>query len=91
VVITVRLFGALADAAGVRWLSVTLHSGATVAELLRSVSEAYPPLLRFMPDPGHEVTDFLLVARGTDEVPLSTVLQAGDEILLALPMSGGAH
>jgi len=80
--VVVRLFATYREVAGEPELHVDLPGGATLADLLSRVFQAHPRLKGF--------EDTMLVAVNQDFADPATRLEAGDEIALMPPVSGGA-
>lgn len=80
--ITVRLFAALADAAGARELELELSAGATGRDLLNLLSARYPKVAALAPS--------LRLAVNQEYVPWDNPLASDDEIALIPPVSGGS-
>lgn len=78
--ITVLLFASYADLLGARSLQVELPPGATVRELVRTLS-AMPGASRLPARP--------LVAVNQGYATESTVLRIGDEVAVIPPVAGG--
>ena len=81
--IEIRLFASLKDRAGRDRLSVSLPEPATVATLTETLANAYPDLAPALPT--------VLVAVNHDFAFPQTLLQAGDEVALFPPVSGGGE
>jgi molybdopterin synthase catalytic subunit len=79
--VTVRLFGALREAAGAKELRIELPAGAKVSDL-RSLLERDQPLLRGL-------GSRLRVAVNQEIVPEVRSLREGDEVAFLPPVSGG--
>lgn len=80
-VVRVRLFASLRQAAGTGTLSYSLPDGATVADLVRNLAAEYP---RLPMAAGAIYASVNRVYAGQD-----TILQPGDEVGLFPPVSGG--
>lgn len=78
----VRLFASLKDRAGGERVSVTLEEPATVERLTEALAADYPALAPALP--------VALVAVNRDFAFPHTPIQAGDEVALFPPVSGGA-
>jgi molybdopterin converting factor subunit 1 len=78
----VRLFARYREATGRERLEVDLPEGGTVEAAWAAVTGRYPELTQYRP--------FTLFAVGHDYVPAEHPLQAGDEVCLFPPVSGGA-
>jgi molybdopterin synthase catalytic subunit len=81
VTVTVLLFASLAEAAGVRRVTVEHHDGATVADVRDAVLVRYPQIERFCPRVMYAVNQEY--ASEGDRVP------AGAEVAFIPPVSGG--
>jgi molybdopterin converting factor subunit 1 len=81
--ITVRLFAALHDVAGVRELTLEVPEGAAVRDLARELWQRYPGLRAHAPTTAYAVN--------AEYVPDGHPLHDGDEVALIPPVSGGAH
>lgn len=81
VVVTVRLFASVADAAGCRRLEIPLLGGETVADVRARLVEQYPQLARFVPA--------LLYAIDEEYVTESAIVPDGATLALIPPVSGG--
>ncbi|MCA9948004.1 MAG: molybdenum cofactor biosynthesis protein MoaE [Anaerolineales bacterium] len=79
---TIRLFATLKDRAGTDAVKVTLSVPATVAGLLEQVAESYPVL--------QPALSTALVAVNKEFAFGTTAVNAGDEIALFPPVSGGS-
>lgn len=80
--INVRLFAAMADAAGARELELEMPDGATGQDLLDVLSERFPKVAALAPS--------LKLAVNQEYVPWEYTLTPDDEIALIPPVSGGA-
>jgi len=78
--LTVLLFASYADRLGAPSLSVAVHDGATVRELLGRISQL-PGASELPPSP--------LVAVNQRYASADQVLAAGDEVALIPPVAGG--
>jgi molybdopterin synthase sulfur carrier subunit len=90
----VKLFATLAEAAGEKELELDVESGATVADALDRLVEAYPALeADLMTDDGHLQSHVRALVNGDDVFAegegYDTVLDADDELGLFPPVSGG--
>jgi len=79
--VQVRLFATLKDRAGREMIAVRLPGGASVADLLRAVAEAYPVLRPYLPS--------AVVAVNHEFAFPEDPLRPGDEVALFPPVSGG--
>lgn len=88
-----KLFADLAEAAGTREPPVEADPGETVGDALDALLDAHPDLRERVLDDDGEVREHVnLLRNGTDvfaEDGLETELQAGDELALFPPVSGG--
>lgn len=81
--VTVRFFAGLVDTVGRRHLTLTLASGATVADLLTAIERDVTP--------AHDLRRMRVATAVNREYrPSSHLLREGDEIALIPPVSGGA-
>lgn len=80
--IRIKFFAGAADAAGRRQESRQVEPGTRIEELLASLGEEYPGLRPLLPN--------LMVSVNQEYVARSRELQAGDEVALIPPVSGGA-
>jgi len=76
--VTVRLFAILRERAGTRELTLELPEGARVADALERLRDISPPNLP------------LVMAVNREYAPEDQVLDAGDELALIPPVSGGS-
>lgn len=81
--LSVRLNAALAHAAGVSRLQLTAPEDATVADLIQQLSTQHPGL-------ASNLRIAIPVVAGT-QVPVTQVLQPGQEVAFLMPSAGGAH
>ncbi len=81
-VVQVRLGAGLAQRVGAPRLSVTLADGATVADLLDHLQTRQPEIAPQL--------QAALPVLGGHPVERSTLLAAGQEVALVLPVAGGA-
>lgn len=81
--VEVRLFATLKDRAGQERVSVTVGEPATVATMRDALAETYPSLASSLP--------MALVAVNQDFASPETPLEAGDEVALFPPVSGGGN
>jgi sulfur-carrier protein len=79
--ITVKLFAAYQDAYGQSELILDLPTGTTVAMVGERIREPFPFL--------HALAEVTRYGVNLDFVSPDTVLQAGDEVVLIPPVSGG--
>jgi molybdopterin synthase catalytic subunit len=79
----IKLFATLRDRAGQDTVAVQLPEPATVQALLAALAEAYPRLAEALPS--------ALTAVNKQFAFADTPLQAGDEVALFPPVSGGAE
>ena len=88
-----KLFADLAEIAGGREIDVAAEPGDTVGDALDALIEAHPDLRDRVLDDG-EVADHVNVLRNGRNVHqdggLDATLEAGDELALFPPVSGGA-
>ena len=74
-------FAAYRDLLGTSTLSVRLHEGATVADLVKELRGRGPPFDRLPAEPA--------VAVNRTYAPLSEPLGSGDEVAFIPPVAGG--
>jgi molybdopterin converting factor subunit 1 len=79
--VRVRLFGALAERAGLEEGSLDLPDGATAGEALRAVGARHPGAV--------PILDRIAVAVNREVVPDDRGLREGDEVALLPPVAGG--
>ncbi len=79
--IKVKLFAAARQAANQETLSIEIAEGATVQQLKAELGQQFPGLKTML--------DHLLVAIDTEYAGEDQVLQAGQDIALIPPVSGG--
>lgn len=79
----VRFFARLAEIAGTRETEVELGEGLSAGDAFRLLCQRFPELA------GH--ADSLMYAVNAEYVPPDHPLQAGDELALIPPVSGGSH
>jgi molybdopterin synthase sulfur carrier subunit len=88
-----KLFADLAEVAGDRKISVDVDDGATVGDALDALFEAHPALRERVLDDSGAVADHINVLRNGENVHaddgLATTVEAGDELALFPPVSGG--
>ncbi len=80
--VTVRFFASLREVTGLRDTSFRVEAGSTLENLLDSLIEAYPGLQRHR--------ESMLLAVNEEFADLRTPLQAGDQVALLPPVSGGS-
>lgn len=80
--IDVRLFATLKDRAGANSVAIDLPDGSTVSQLLEQIASTYPALAPALPS--------TLVAVNQEFAFPPTPINAGDEVALFPPVSGGA-
>jgi len=80
--ITVKLFGALREAAGARELSVALPDGARASDVWHRIAGDHPDILPFEAR--------LAVSVNLEVTSLDTELADGDEVAFLPPVSGGS-
>lgn len=78
----IRLFASLKDRAGGDRITVSLERSATIRELEEAIGRAYPDLAEALPSALFAVNKAFAAA--------DTVLDAGDEVAIFPPVSGGA-
>ncbi len=78
----IRLFASLKDRAGQDRVTVSVERSATVRELEEAIGRAYPALAEALPSALFAVNKAFAAA--------DTVLEAGDEVAIFPPVSGGA-
>ncbi|WP_178918010.1 ubiquitin-like small modifier protein 1 [Natronomonas gomsonensis] len=89
-----RLFANLAEAAGTKRVTVEAGPGDTFGDAFEQLLEAHPGLRDEVLDEEGEIRDHIRVLRN-DRNPFvndeghETVLEAGDELALFPPVSGG--
>jgi len=89
-----KLFADLAELAGEKAVSVDVEPGSTVGEALEALVEGRPDLADRVLDEDGDLRDHINVLRNgnnvqTQEEGLGTVLEAGDELAIFPPVSGG--
>jgi molybdopterin synthase sulfur carrier subunit len=88
-----KLFADLAEVAGDREIRVDAEPGATVGDALDELLDAHPALRDRVLDDDGDVADHINVLRNGENVRagdgLETTLEAGDELALFPPVSGG--
>ncbi len=80
--VTVKLFGAVREAAGAKELAVELPEGATLGDLRDLLAAEHPILDAF--------GERLAVSRNLEIARLDSVARDGDEVAFLPPVSGGA-
>jgi len=88
-----KLFADLAEVAGDRAIRVDVDPGATVGDALDELLDSRPALRERVLDDSGAVADHINVLRNGENVHtadgLDTTLEAGDELALFPPVSGG--
>jgi molybdopterin synthase sulfur carrier subunit len=89
-----KLFANLSEAAGASQVEVDVEPGATFGEAFEALLEAHPELEAEVLDENGELRDHIRVLRNGDNPFVEheghdTVLEAGDELALFPPVSGG--
>jgi molybdopterin synthase sulfur carrier subunit len=89
-----RLFATLAEAAGTKRVEVDAGAGDTFGDAFEQLLEAHPELEDEVLDDEGELRDHIRVLRNENNPFVSdegydTVLEAGDELALFPPVSGG--
>ena len=88
-----KLFADLAEAAGTKEATVDAEPGETVEDALTALLETYPDLRERVFDDEGAVRDHVNLLRNGvnifNEEGLDTELEAGDELALFPPVSGG--
>jgi molybdopterin converting factor subunit 1 len=79
--ITIRLFAALRERAGVSELTIDLPGGATVSAARERVCQQFPDLAGLLPRVAYAVN--------RNYVSIEAELHDGDELALIPPVSGG--
>jgi molybdopterin converting factor subunit 1 len=79
----VRFFARLAEVAGARETDMELGEGLSVGDAFRLLCQRFPELA--------DHADSLMYAVNAEYVPPDHPLQAGDELALIPPVSGGGH
>lgn len=89
-----KLFADLSEIAGDRTVEVDVESGETVGDALDALLAAHPDLEERIMEDG-ELADHINVLRNGSNVRtnggLATELEAGDELALFPPVSGGSR
>jgi sulfur-carrier protein len=90
-----KLFADLAELAGGKRIAVDAGPGDTVGEALEALLESHPALEQRVLDEDGELEDHINLLRNgsnvfTQEGGLGTELEAGDELALFPPVSGGS-
>jgi molybdopterin converting factor small subunit len=90
-VVSLRLFGALRDAAGKREVELACAGGTVKEALVQFVSETGNDVGRFIfDDRGNQWRSLMLLLNDEPvEDAEETVLKAGDVVSLLLPLAGG--
>lgn len=83
-----KLFADLAEAAGDRTVEVEAD-GDTVGDALDALLEAKPALSGRVLDENDELRDHVNLLRNGSAVDLDATVEAGDELALFPPVSGG--
>lgn len=90
-----KLFADLAEVAGADVVAVDVSEGATVDDALAALLERHPDLESRVLDDEGELREHLNVLRNGQSVRagegLATELEAGDELALFPPVSGGTR
>ncbi|WP_336002077.1 ubiquitin-like small modifier protein 1 [Halorientalis halophila] len=89
-----QLFANLKETVGQSYVEVDVEPGATFGEALDALLEAHPELAEEVLDDDGELRDHIRVLRNGDNPFVSaegreTELEAGDELALFPPVSGG--
>mgnify|MGYP006307822425 CR=1 FL=1 len=89
-----KLFANLAEAAGQKEIEVDVDPGATFGDAFEALLAAHPELEAEVLDEDGEISDHIRVLRNGDNPFVEdeghdTVLEAGDELALFPPVSGG--
>ena len=88
-----KLFADLSEAAGTKEADVSVEPGATVEDALDALVERHPDLgERVLDDDGNLRDHVNLLRNGTNvhnEDGMATAVEAGDELALFPPVSGG--
>lgn len=89
-----KLFANLAEAAGEKEVAVDAQPGDTLGEALSALVESHPALRDELLDEEGKLYDHIRVLRNgrspfVKNEGLETVLEAGDELALFPPVSGG--
>jgi MoaE-MoaD fusion protein len=79
--VRVRLFGGLADRAGVAQETISLDEGDTAGQILEAVARRHPSFAGIVPS--------VQVAVNLEVVPAEHRVRAGDEVALLPPVAGG--
>ncbi len=91
--ITVNLLASLRKLAGDRAITLSLDSGATVADLLRAISDEYPALgARIIDGDGQLTGAVQIIINGRNVIwtdGLATILEPEHNITLIPPVAGG--
>ena len=81
VTVTVKLFARARELAGTSELRLDLPDGSDTSFLLKNLCQLFPPLEELLP--------CVVLARNHEYLSSPVLLQAGDEIALIPPISGG--
>jgi molybdopterin converting factor subunit 1 len=81
ITVRVKFFAAPREALGAQEIELTVPRGATVEQLIRSLTETHPVLRAY--------TRFLSVAVNRAYVGMQTELHDGDEVACLPPVGGG--
>ena len=79
--VTVRLFARLRDIAGAADLSRDVPTGATAADLWRTLTSEFPDMARY--------DSSISTAVNADYAKMTTVLSDNDDVAFLPPVSGG--
>ena len=79
--VTVRLFARLRELAGAGECACDVPSGATVADVWRTMAQAHPAIEPF----GRSIS----CARNAEFARMTAVVREGDEVAFLPPVSGG--
>lgn len=87
-----RLFADLADSAGDRRISVEVGSEPTVRDALEALLSSHPALRERVTSETGDLRDHINVLQNGEQISsetLETAVNAGDELALLPPVSGG--